>query len=150
MQTMRWLEIAVAVLGVAVLMVSTFGSSRVFRAGSATKAAHVAEEQEWEALRHEGARAVAQILALARPGFRLVTWRGGSPNMAAAELLITFTDSDGEHHRVTLRTFIDQELLANFSGGRPLPIVYAKSPTGLRVAVDRDRTQLEIPSTIDA
>ncbi|MDH6166448.1 hypothetical protein M2282_001595 [Variovorax boronicumulans] len=149
MQIMRWMEITVAVLGVAVLMVSTFGSSRVFRAGSATKQAHVWEEEEWEALRHDGARATAQILALARPGFRLVTWRGDSPNMAAAELLIAFTDSDGENHRVTLRTFIDQELLANFSGGRPLPIVYAKDPT-LRVAVDRDRTQLEIPSTIDA
>lgn len=149
MQIMRWLEIAVAVAGVAVLVVSTIGSSRVFRAGSATKTMHVREEEDWEALRHDGARAVAEILALARPGFRLVTWRGDSPNMAAAELLVAFTDSEGENHRVTVRTFIDQELLANFSGGRPLPIVYAKNPT-LRVAVDRDRVQLEIPSTIDA
>lgn len=149
MQAMRWMEIAVAVAGVAVVIVSTLSSSRIFRAGSTTKAAHVREEEDWEALRHDGRRAVAEILALARPGFRLVAWRGGSPNMAAAQLLITFRDSDGEEHRVMLRTFIDQELLANFSGGRPLPIVYAKGQA-LRVAVDRDRVQLEIPSTLDA
>jgi len=143
------LESAVAVAGVVVALVSTVGSSRVFRAGSATKSAHVREEEDWQELRHTGQRAVADILALARPGFRLVTWRGGSPNMAAAELLITFRDADGEDHRVNLRTFIDQELLANFSSGRSLPIVYSKG-AALRVAVDRDRVQLEIPSTFDA
>mgnify|MGYP003575431573 CR=1 FL=1 len=146
---MSWLEGAVAVAGVVVAIVTGFTGPRYFKIGSKTKEEHIKEEACWEALRHTGQRAVADILGLARPAFRLVTWRNGSPNMAAAELLIVFRDAEGAEHRAVLRTFIDQELLANFSTGRQVPIVYAKEPT-LRVAIDRDRTQLDIPSTFDA
>lgn len=142
-------EIAIAVVGALIAIATTLSSSRIFRAGDATKVAHGEEEKDWESLRHDGQRAVAEIIALARPGYRLVTWRAGSPNMAAAELLIAFQDSDGKSHRVTLRTFIDEELLANFASGRSLPVVYADGQE-LRVAVDRERVQVVIRSAVDA
>jgi len=47
---------------------------------------------------------------------------------------------------VTVATFIELGLLANFSVGKKIDVIYARDAPD-RVAIDRERTPLEIPSS---
>jgi hypothetical protein len=143
-----WLNIVVAVVGAAGAIVVTLWTFRIGRNGKLAIIAHGKEEADWERLRETGQRAEAHILALARPGNRLVTWRNSSPDMAVAELRIAFRDAGGVAHETRLLTFIDEDLLANFSGGRKLPIVYSNDTPPV-VAIDRERTQVEVTYSVD-
>lgn len=138
---MGWLDYVGPVVGVVVMGAVILVTSMLARGALSVESQHAQEEKDWEALKQGGRRAEADILVLARPGNRLVVWRNGSPNMAAAQLHVRFLDAGGVSHEAKLKTFIDEELLANFSIGKKLPIVYAAGdPT--QVAIDRERTQL--------
>ncbi|WP_418130272.1 hypothetical protein ABL849_01470 [Variovorax sp. 375MFSha3.1] len=143
----QWSDIVFALVGVICFVVVTRWTVRMERNGKIAIVAHGKEEEDWEKLRETGQRTEADILAVGRPGNRLVTWRNDSPDMAVVELLIAFTDTQGVAHEVLLRTFIDEDLIANFSGGRKLPIVYS-SDTPPVVAIDRERTQVEVPYSL--
>lgn len=143
----EWSDIVFALVGVVCFVVVTRWTVRMERNGKIAIVAHGKEEEAWEKLREAGLRAEADILALARPGNRIVTWRNNSPDMAVVELLIAFTDAGGTAHETVLQTFIDEDLIANFSGGRKLPIVYSRDTPPL-VAIDRERTQVEVPYNV--
>jgi hypothetical protein len=104
------------------------------------------EEKQWELLRAHGRRTEAEIVRIARPPDRLIKRGRHAADMAAAELRLTFSDADGRRHEASVRTFIDTELIANFTAGRKVHVVHSDDEPP-QVAIDRDRTQLEIPST---
>ncbi len=104
------------------------------------------EEKQWEQLRAHGRRAEAEIIALARPPGRLIKRGRHAADMAAAELRLAFSDAAGRRQEASVRTFIDTELIANFTAGRKVHVVHSDEDPP-QVAIDRDRTQLEIPST---
>jgi hypothetical protein len=143
---MDWLDIAATVLSVVLGTAVVFICFFLVRGAFATEAIHVVEEKDWEALKGVGQRAEADILMLARPHNRLVVWRSGSPNMAAAELRVRFDDDTGTTREASLKTLIDQELLANFTVGKKLPILYSSGSPPL-VAIDRERAQVAFSST---
>jgi hypothetical protein len=143
---MEWLDTAATVLSIVLGTVVVLVCIYLVRAAFATETVHVAEEKDWEALKGVGRRAEADILMLARPHNRLVVWRHGSPNMAAAELRVRFDDEGGTTHEASVKTLIDQELLANFTVGKKVPILYS-SGSPLLVAIDRERAQVAFSST---
>jgi hypothetical protein len=104
------------------------------------------EEKQWEQLRAHGRRTEAEIVALARPPGRLIKRGRYAADMAATELRLAFTDAAGQRREASVCTFIDTELIANFTAGRKLHVVHS-SEEPPRVAIDRERTQLEIPDT---
>jgi hypothetical protein len=138
---MDWKEIVAAVMTSITVVFVLITSFFLVRSVMSTQSDHVLEEKRWKALKGVGRHAEADILMLARPDNWLVVWRNGSPNMAAAELRVRFCDDAGTMHETILKTFIDQELLANFTTGKKLPILYSDGNPPL-VAIDRERTQV--------
>jgi hypothetical protein len=143
---MEWLEIIAPVLGGTVGTAVVLFCIVLLRSAFKTESIHVAEEKDWEALKGVGQRAEADILMLGRPHNRLVVWHNGSPNMAAADLRVRFLDDVGTAHEARLKTLIDEELLANFTVGKKLPILYSNGDPPL-VAIDRERAQVSFSST---
>jgi hypothetical protein len=104
------------------------------------------EEKQWEQLRAHGRRTEAEIVALARPPGRLIKRGRHAADMAATELRLAFSDAEGRRREASVQTFIDTELIANFTAGHKVHVVHSDEDPP-QVAIDRDRTQLEIPST---
>jgi hypothetical protein len=69
--------------------------------------------------------------------------------MTAAELRLAWRDEKGELREATVRTFIDEDLLSTFVRGSKVHVLYSDTVPPM-VAIDRDRTQVEIPSTTAA
>jgi hypothetical protein len=142
---MAVLDIIAPVLGGTVATAVVILCIFLLRSASRTESIHVVEEKDWEALRGGGQRAEADILMLGRPHNRLVVWHNGSPNMAAADLQVRFVDRAGTTHETRLKTLIDEELLANFTVGKKLPILYSDGDPP-RIAIDRERAQVSFAS----
>ncbi|KQU86500.1 hypothetical protein ASC78_02650 [Variovorax sp. Root318D1] len=138
---MGWLDIVGPIVGVVVMGSVILVTSMLARSALSTESLHAKEEKVWEQLKVQGLRAEADILVLARPSNRLVVWRNGSPSMAAAELRVRYRDEAGVTHEASVKTFIDEELLANFSIGKKVAIVYTDDDPE-RIAIDRERAQV--------
>ena len=143
---MQWSDIlgmslgGIAVLAAVVLAVVLIGGSVL------TNSRFGGEEKQWEQLRAHGRRTEAEIVALARPPDRLIKRGRHAADMAATELRLAFSDASGRRREASVRTFIDTELIANFTAGHKVHVVHSDDEPP-QVAIDRDRTQLEIPST---
>lgn len=145
---MQWSDIlgmslgGLAVLAAVVLAVFLVWDSVV------TNARYRGEEKQWEAMRGHGRRTEAEILALARPPDRLIKRGRNAADMAATELRLAFSDAAGQRREARVRTFIDTELVANFTAGRKVHVVHSNDEPP-QVAIDRERTPLEIPSATE-
>jgi len=64
--------------------------------------------------------------------------------MTAVQLGVAYTDAAGIEQQTTLRTLIDEDLLAHFSSGRPDIHLLQDPRDPSRLAIDRTRTPLVI------
>lgn len=113
----------------------------------AANARYMAEEKTWQSLRGQGVRGEGVVLRMSRQANRL-TKNGsyGNNEVAATDLVLAYEDAAGNRREASVATFIELGLLANFSTGKKVAVVYARD-TPDTVAIDRDRTPLEIPSS---
>lgn len=143
---MNWWDIAGAVFTVVVLGGGAVWILTAKAPAMATVEEYRSDEHLWSSLQREGVRTQAVVLQLTRPQNRLKTSGRDAYSVAAVDLQLSFHDQDGAAHEVRVSTFIESDLLTNFSAGRTVAIVYSNDDPR-RVAIDRDRTLLEIPST---
>lgn len=143
---MNWWDIAGAGLTVAV-----FGGAAVWILTAKVPVMSTAEEYRsdelrWSSLQGQGVRTEAVVLRLTRPSSRLEKSGRDAYSVAAVDLLLSFRDQSGVAHEAPVATFIEGDLLTNFSAGKTVAIVYSNDNPET-VAIDRDRVLLEIPST---
>lgn len=135
-------------LMVVCLVLGTLFAVFAFFAVSSAKAsvaAYKADEKIWKTLGRRATQGEATVVRISRQAQRL-TKAGSYRNnqVAATDLLLAYVDASGSRHEVKVSTFIETSLLANFVEGRSVAILYAKDDPEI-VAIDRDRTPLEIP-----
>nr|WP_296773736.1 hypothetical protein [Rhodococcus sp. (in: high G+C Gram-positive bacteria)] len=141
---MTWWNITLMVVCLVVCgLFALFGVLAIASAKSSIKA-YREDERNWKAFGSRGVAADARIVRLGRHPQRL-TKAGNyrSNQVAATDIRIAYTAADGISHEVDVRTFVDTSLLANFTPGTAISIVVSPEDS-MRVAVDRNRTLLEI------
>ncbi|WP_244883448.1 DUF3592 domain-containing protein [Variovorax paradoxus] len=144
---MSWWNILAATLCLGLCGIAGVFGVHVIVSSYAANARYMAEEKTWQALRGQGVRAQGVVVGISRQANRL-TKNGnyGNNEVAATDLLLAYEDAAGNRHEVTVATFIELGLLANFSVGKKIDVIYARDAPD-RVAIDRERTPLEIPSS---
>ncbi|MGJ7558836.1 hypothetical protein ACSFBI_33195 [Variovorax sp. RB3P1] len=125
-------------------LVGLFGIFAVSSAKSSV-AAYKVDEKIWKAIGKNATPGEATVVRMSRHAQRLTKAGSyGNNQVAAADLLLAYVDASGAKHEATVSTFIETSLLANFVEGKSVAIVYAADRPET-VAIDRDRTPLEIP-----
>lgn len=114
------------------------------RSARPESARYAADENAWNALRTEGVRGEGVVLHLSRPPSRLVINGRHAIEMSAVDVRLAYEDASGAMHEAEISAFIESVLLANFATGRRVAILYSKEAPA-SVAIDRERTLLEIP-----
>lgn len=143
---MQWSDFLENVFGVGLPAVcAVLGGILVWRTFQ-TDGQYGKEEKQWVQLRGHGRPCEADILGLARPPSRLTRRGPNAADMGAAELRLAWHDSAGMRQEAIVRTYIDVELIANFTPGHKVHVLCSDSTPPV-VVIDRDRTQLEIPSS---
>ena len=143
---MQWSEIVTITISVVVGAAFVLLTIALIWSSYTISAQYRREEKQWPQLREQGRRCQADILGMARPPSRLTVRGRNAADMAATELRLSFRDDMGAVHETFVLTFIDEGLLANFTAGHKVHVVYSDATPPV-VVIDRDRTQLEIPSS---
>ncbi|NVM89625.1 cbb3-type cytochrome oxidase subunit 3 [Variovorax sp. SG517] len=146
---MTWSDILLGTIGAIVLIAALLFSVALVWSAVLTNSEYKQEERHWLELRGNARRGEAEVLGLARPPGRLTKRGRHAADMAAAELRLAYRDDQGALQEATLKTFIDEELLYGFVRGSKVHVLYSNATPPV-VAIDRDRTQVEIPSTTTA
>lgn len=143
---MSWWNILAATLCLGLCGIAGVFGVHVIVSSYAANARYMAEEKPGK---HCAAKACARgvVVGISRQANRL-TKNGnyGNNEVAATDLLLAYEDAAGNRHEVPVATFIELGLLANFSVGKKIDVIYARDAPD-RVAIDRERTPLEIPSS---
>lgn len=144
---MTWWNIVAATVCLGLCGAAGVFGVHVLIASHAANARYAAEEKTWLALRAQGVRADGVVVRMSRQANRL-TKNGtyGNNEVAATDLVLAYEDAAGQPREVSVATFIELGLLANFSIGKKVAVVYERNAPE-RLAIDRDRTPLEIPSS---
>jgi len=106
--------------------------------------AYAEEGRLWQQLQASGRplRGVAVSLVRSPSGY---SRRGPvGQRMTAVQLGVAYVDADGIEQQTTLRTLIDEDLLAHFSAGRPDIHLLQDPQDPSRLAIDRRHTPLVI------
>ncbi|WP_432725312.1 hypothetical protein [Variovorax sp. W6] len=106
--------------------------------------AYSEESRLWQQLQADGRplQGVAVSLVRAPSGY---SRRGPvGQRMTAVQLGVAYVDAAGIEQQATLRTLIDEDLLAHFSAGRPDIHLLQDPQDPLRLAIDRRHTPLVI------
>ena len=106
--------------------------------------AYAEEGRLWQQLQADGRplRGVAVSLVRSPSGY---SRRGPiGQRMTAVQLGVAYVDAAGIEQQTTLRTLIDEDLLAHFSAGRPDIHLLQDPQDPSRLAIDRRRTPLVI------
>ncbi|MGJ7499336.1 hypothetical protein ACSFBF_03160 [Variovorax sp. ZT5P49] len=106
--------------------------------------AYSEEGRLWQQLQAGGRplRGVAVSLVRSPSGY---SRRGPvGQRMTAVQLGVAYVDAAGIEQQTTLRTLIDEDLLAHFSAGRPDIHLLQDPQDPSRLAIDRRHTPLEI------
>ncbi|BEP35572.1 hypothetical protein GmRootV59_25430 [Variovorax sp. V59] len=106
--------------------------------------AYAEEGRLWQQLQADGRplHGVAVSLVRSPSGY---SRRGPvGQRLTAVQLGVAYVDADGIEQQATLRTLIDEDLLAHFSAGRPEIHLLQDPQDPSRLAIDRRRTPLVI------
>ncbi|BEP49053.1 MULTISPECIES: hypothetical protein [Variovorax] len=106
--------------------------------------AYAEEGRLWQQLQASGRplQGVAVSLVRSPSGY---SRRGPvGQRMTAVQLGVAYVDADGIEQQTTLRTLIDEDLLAHFSAGRPDIHLLQDPQDPSRLAIDRRHTPLVI------
>lgn len=143
---MPWSEIVLGTMGAIAIALAVALSVFLVWSTVTTNAEYKHEELHWAQLRGHARHGEAEVLRLARPPGQLTKRSRHGAGMTAAELRLAFRDEQGELREATLKTFIDEDLLSTFAKGSKVHVLYSDAVPPV-VAIDRDRSQVEIPST---
>jgi hypothetical protein len=142
---MAWWDITLMVLCLALGVAGTVFTVFAISSAKSSVAAYKADEKKWKVLKTAGVHGEARIERMSRQAQRLTKAGSyGNNQVAATDLLLSYADAAGVQREVPVSTFIETSLLANFVEGRTVSIVYAREDPQ-SIAIDRDRTPLEIP-----
>lgn len=144
---MTWWNIVAATLCLGLCGIAGVFGVHVLVSSYAANARYMADEKTWQSLRSQGVRTEGVVVGISRQANRL-TKNGsyGNNEVAATDLVLGYEDTAGNRHEVSVAAFIELGLLANFSIGKKIAVIYARDAPD-RVAIDRERTPLEIPSS---
>lgn len=138
-ETLMWVVFAVVMTGVVVLGIGAVGYMR------RENKLYSAEQKLWSALAQTGQPADGVIR-----GFRMHPdnmTRGGScgQTVCAVVLDVEYADNAGTQRSASIRTFVEDALVPRFQ--EPLKVVHLRYDprNAASVAIDRERTPLEIP-----
>lgn len=121
-----------------VFMVTTIRSVR------ADMSEYEVDARHWAMLSTRGTPAIAHINVMSRHAQRLTrAGSHGNNQLAAVDLTVSYADAVGAGHTARIATFIETALLANFTSGGQLPIVFNPAEPTM-VAIDRRKVQVEI------
>lgn len=146
---MSWSEIVLGTVGAIAMVAAVFLSVFLVWSTVTTNSEYKQEERHWAQLRGHARHGEAEVLGLARPPGQLTKRSRHGAGMTATELRLAWRDEQGELREATVRTFIDEDLLSTFVRGSKVHVLYSDTVPPM-VAIDRDRTQVEIPSTTAA
>ncbi|WP_266156452.1 hypothetical protein [Dyella silvatica] len=142
---MAWWDIMLMVICLGLsLLFAVFGFFAVSSA-KASVAVYKTDENIWKSLGKNITPGEATVVRMSRQAQRLTKAGSyGNNQVAATNLLLAYVDASGTRREATVSTFIETSLLGNFVEGKPVAIVYAADRPEI-VAINRDRTMLEIP-----
>lgn len=146
---MPWSEIVLGAVGALVIALAVILSVFLVWSTVTTNAEYKQEVRHWAQLRGHARHSEAQVLGLARPPGQLTKRARSGAGMTATELRLAFRDDKGELREATLKTFIDEDLLSSFVRGSKVHVLYSDAVPPV-VAIDRDRSQVEISNTTTA
>ena len=146
---MSWSDIVLGSVGAIAIAATVVLSVFLVWSTVTTNSEYKQEERHWRQLRGHARHAEAEVLGLARPPGQLTKRSRHGAGMTATELRLAWRDERGELRQATVRTFIDEDLLSTFVRGSKVHVLYSDAEPPM-VAIDRDRTQVEIPSTTAA